>query len=56
MQWKYQTLQIYTPTRERLLREDAERLLGDIAFVLQLTRRVKEEILEEKEMEEGVLV
>jgi len=38
----------------RQLRQETETMLRDLAYVLQLTRRVKEEILEEREEVVGV--
>jgi len=42
----------YRPTRR--LREDADVMLRDIAFVLSMTRRVKESILEDRQALEHV--
>ena len=36
------------PRPQKTLRDETERTLGDIAYVLHLTRKVKDAILEEK--------
>ena len=43
----------YRPTQK--LREDADAMLRDMAYVLKLTQRVKESILEERELPEPTL-
>ena len=45
----------YQPNRSSRLHEDADAMLRDIAFVLKMTQRVREEIAEEQETEELVL-
>ena len=57
----YQTLQAndviknQTPKRNTQLRKDADAMLRDIAFVLKMTERVREEMTEEQETEELML-
>jgi len=43
-------------TRKQIRIQETEDTLRDIAFVLQVTRRIKEEILAGLEIEEEVLV
>src|SRR4051794_7816489 len=41
---------------ERRLRQDAETLLRDMAFVLKMTQRIKKEMLEDNETSDAVTV
>lgn len=44
-----------TEPRSTRLHDEADAMLRDIAFVLKMTKRVREEITEEQESEELVL-
>lgn len=57
MERKHQMLTTTKGTlQDRRLRAETTEMLRDMAFVLHLTRRVKEEIMQAKEVEETVLV